>query len=119
MQQTSGVAQRLSPMGQKSCASTCQMIRGASTEAEVITAVRRYLSELDPVEVKAIPGDLLSLHIHHARDIAAAALELAKHEASISQDAPEAALVKDVATVFSTAAMRLALIALEPGREPA
>jgi hypothetical protein len=106
-------------MATKSCATVCQVIRAASTEAEVITAVRSYLSELDPAEVKAIPGDLISLHIHHARDIAAAALELARHEATISQDAPEAALVKDVATVFSTAAMRLALITLEPGREPA
>ena len=106
-------------MGAKSCESTCQVIRAASTEAEVVTAVRLYLSELDPAQMKGIPGDLLSLHIHQARDIAAAALELARHEATISQDAPEAAILKDVATVFSTAAMRLALIVLEPGRKPA
>jgi hypothetical protein len=106
-------------MGANSCASACQVIRAASTEAEVITAVRGYLSGLDHAQLKAIPSDLLSLHVHQARDIASAAIELARHEATISQDAPEAALVKDVAMVFSTAAMRLALITLEPGRQPA
>src|SRR5438045_7626617 len=73
-------------MGANSCTSACQVIRAASTEAEVIGAVRGYLSGLDSAQLKAIPSDLLSLHIHHARDIASAAIELARHEATISQE---------------------------------
>ncbi len=96
-------------------ASTCQVIRAASTEGEVIAAVRDYLGTLDHGQLAAIPASLLSLQINHARDIAAAAVELARHEATMAPQAPEAALVKDVATVLSTAAMRLAIISMQPG----
>jgi hypothetical protein len=96
-------------------ASTCHLIRAASTEGEVIAAVRDYLGALDKAQLAAIPAGLLSLQINHARDIAAAAVELARHEATMEQHGPEAALVKDVATVLSTAAMRLAIISMQPG----
>ena len=94
--------------------STCQAIRAASTEEEVIGAVRDYFGSLDHGDLAAIPANLLSLQINHARDIAAAAVEVARHEATIAHDAPEAALIKEVAMVLSTAAMRLAIIAMQP-----
>ena len=96
------------------CHSTYQVIRGASTEREVVGAVRDYLGSLDHAQIAAIPANLLSLQINHARDIAAAAVEVARHEATMAPQAPEADLVKDVAMVLSTAAMRLAIIAMQP-----
>ena len=65
-------------------------------------------------KLAAIPASLLTLQINHARDVAAAAVELARHEATMALDAPEAALVKDIATVLSTAAMRLAIVSMQP-----
>lgn len=81
-------------------------------------AVRDYLQSLEPGAVAAIPVALLTLQVNSARDIAAAAVELARHEATMSAEEPSAALVKDVATVLSTAAMRLAMISLQPGEAP-
>ncbi|HUQ28530.1 MAG TPA: hypothetical protein VM051_08055 [Usitatibacter sp.] len=73
-------------------------------------AVRAYLESLEPGALAAIPVSLLTLQINHARDIAAAAVELARHEAMMPVDEPSAVLVKDIATVLSTAAMRLAMV---------
>jgi hypothetical protein len=91
------------------------MIRSAATENEVMAAVRNYLECFEPATLAAIPVSLLTLQVNSARDIAAAAVELARHEATMGHEAPEAALVRDVATVLSTAAMRLAVISLQPG----
>jgi hypothetical protein len=92
--------------------STCVAIRAASTEAEVMSAVRDYLSSLSPDKVAILPPTLVTLGIDYAKDIAQAALELARHEALAVADAPQAAFLNDAATVLSTAAMRLAVLSV-------
>jgi hypothetical protein len=92
--------------------STCVAIRAASTETEVMSAVRGYLSSLSPDKTAILPPTLVTLGINHAQDIAQAALELAGREALAVADAPEAAFLKDAATVLSTAAMRLAVLSI-------
>jgi hypothetical protein len=85
-------------------------IRNSATEAEVILAVRNYLGSLDTREIALLPPIIISVGLDHARDIAQAALELARREAGALSDAPEAKVLKEAATVFSTAAMRLAVL---------
>jgi hypothetical protein len=100
------------------CAQTCQAIGAATTEGEVVAAVRRYLGSLEHHKLAALPATLLSLQVNHAADIAAAAVDLARHETNLLQHGPEASLLKDVSTVLSTAAMRLAIISMEPSASP-
>ena len=73
--------------------------------------MRDYLSSLSVANTAFVPGTVLALGINHAKEIAQAALEVARHEAQAAADAPEAALLKDVGTVLSTAAMRLVVLA--------
>lgn len=101
------------------CDTACSTIRTAATELEVIEAVRCYLGGVDSTTLARIPGSLITLQMSHAHDIAAAAVEVARHEAMMPSDAPEADLVKEVATVLSTAAMRLAMLTLRTGAERA
>ena len=97
------------------CSAVCRQIQAASSEGEIIEAVRGYLSSIDGSSISALPVSLLSLQASQARDIAAAAVELARREATIAHDAPEAALLRDVTKVLSTAAMRIALVGMQPG----
>ena len=69
---------------------TCIAIQTASTEAEVILAVRNYLSSLDADKIALIPPTLLTVGISHAQEIAQAALELARREATAVLDLPSA-----------------------------
>ncbi|HXF77642.1 MAG TPA: hypothetical protein VN598_02175 [Usitatibacter sp.] len=91
--------------------STCVALRAASTEAQVVTILREYLSSLGTETVAYVPATVLSLGINHAKEIAQAAVEVGIREAQAAVDAPEAALLKDVGTVLSTAAMRLVVLA--------
>ena len=99
-------------------AETCRAISTATTDGEVVAAVRRYLGSLDHHKI-ALPAQLLSLQVNHAVDIAAASVELARLEATLLLQGPEATVLKNVATVLSTAAMRLAIISLEPSSSSA
>ena len=58
-------------------------------------------------------GEACQVQINHAKDIASAAVELARHEATMPVDEPNAALVKNVATVLS---MRKGCIVSLPGQ---
>jgi hypothetical protein len=87
---------------------TCLAIQAASTEAEVITALRKYLSALDSGKAGLLPATLLAVGVNHAQEIAQAAVELASRE--MTSDGPTAVLLRDAATVLSTAAMRLAVL---------
>jgi hypothetical protein len=92
------------------CSAVCREIQAAGSQVEVMEIVSGYLSSLDDGALASIPVSLASLQASQAREIAAAAVDLARHEMTMAQDAPEAAVVKNVATVLSTAAMRLALL---------
>ena len=92
------------------CSAACRRIQAAATQGEVLEIVSGYLSSLDAKAVASIPVSLANLQASQTREIAAAAVDLARHEMSMAQDAPEAAMVKGVAQVLSTAAMRLALL---------
>ena len=93
---------------------TCRAIREAETEGEVIRALQEYLESLHPMAVAAIPANLLSLSLSQAKDIMGAAVILARHEAKIIEQTPEAAIVKDVSNVLTTAATRLAVLQIKP-----
>jgi len=95
----------------KDAPSACAAIGAASTESEVISIVRTYLASQSAEKAVMIPGDVVALGINHAREIAQAALEVARREALIAADAPEASFLKDVGAVLSTAAMRLIVLA--------
>ena len=99
------------------CSAACMKIQSASNQDEIIEAVRGYLSAIDRSSLSRLPVSIVSLQASQARDIAAAVAELASREAAIAQDAPEAALIRDVSKVLSTAAMRIALIAMRPGAD--
>lgn len=98
----------------KDVTSTCVAIRNARTHAEVISTVRAYLSSLNAAASALLPPTLLALGVDHAQEIAQAALELANREAATAADAPEASILKEAATVLSTAAMRLAVLSFGP-----
>ena len=90
---------------------TCIAIRAASTEAEVIAQVRKYLSSLDAAKMALMPPTLLAVGVDHAKEIAQGALELASREVT-EADASTGEFLRDAATVLSTAAMRLAMLAV-------
>lgn len=95
----------------KNSRSTCQAIQSASTENEVLSFVRDYLSSLSPAEVALLPAGLAVLGVGRAEEVVETALQLVHHEMLVVLDAPEAELIKDAVMVFSTAATRLATIA--------
>jgi len=95
---------------------TCRIIREAQSEGEVVRALTEYLESLHPMAVAAIPANLLSLHLTHAKDIMGAAVILARHETKMIQETPEAAIVKDVSSVLTAAATRLAVLQIKPKR---
>lgn len=91
----------------------CTAIQAASTEEQVISIVRGYLSSLSAEEVAFLPSGLTALGITHAEEVVQSALQLVHHEMLSVFKAPEAALLKDAAMVFSTAATRLASLAAQ------
>ena len=104
----------------KDSSSTCQAIQAASTEAQVISIVREYFAALSPEKAAFVPTAVLKVGMNYAQDVAQAALEIANREAHAEPDAPEAALLRDVGVVLSTAAMRLVVLAcgVEAEAEP-
>lgn len=95
----------------KSSDSACRAIRAASTEAEVMTAVRHYLSSLAPSRISLIPAEIVALGFSHAEEVIQAALQLVHREILEMRDGPEAVGLNEIALVFSTAAQRLAALA--------
>ena len=95
----------------KDSRSTCRAIQTASTEQQVISVVREYLSSLSPAEVALMPAGLSALATSRAEEVVQSALQLVHHEMLVALDAPEAELIKDAVLVFSTAATRLATLA--------
>ncbi|MGZ5088118.1 MAG: hypothetical protein ACXWGU_13530 [Usitatibacter sp.] len=90
--------------------SACSAIQAASTEGQVVAALRSYLSALDGKKTALLPSSLLTVGMDHAREIAQAAVELAARELIEISDEATAGFLRDAATVFSTAAMRLAVL---------
>jgi hypothetical protein len=99
----------------KDTQSTCRAIQAASTEAQVIAVVREYPCSLSPSELAVLPASLTGLGVSHVEEVVQSALQLVHREMLSALDAPEAALLKDAALVFSTAAQRLAALAKHPG----
>ena len=58
-----------------------------------------------------LPAGLAALATNHAEEVVQSALQLVHHEMLAALDEPEAAVLKDAALVFSTAATRLATLA--------
>ena len=89
----------------------CRAIGAASTETEVLAAVRDYLSSLEASEVAVLPAQLMALVLSGAEEVVQSALQLVHTEMLAAHDRPEAALLNQVTLVFSTAAKRLAALA--------
>ena len=91
--------------------SACRAIRAATTETQVVNAVKEYLASLGPTELAFIPVELLAIGISEAEEIVQSALQLVNRELLGSHDAPAAGVLKDASLVLSTAAQRLAALA--------
>ena len=92
------------------CNSTCAAIMAAGSEGEVVTLVRKYLASLSAERAALVPSTVIAFGINHTRDLAQAAMDVATREAEALADGPEAAFLKEVGTVLSTAAMKLVVL---------
>lgn len=86
-------------------------IKSASTESEVIAAVRGYLSSLAPLEIALLPAPLMALMLSEAEEIVQSALQLVHSALLAARDPSEAELLGDANLVFAAAAKRLAALA--------
>lgn len=91
--------------------SACRAIRAATTETQVVSAVREYLGSLGATELAVIPVELLAIGISEAEEIVQSALQLVNRELLEVHDAPASGVLKDASLVLSTAAQRLAALA--------
>ena len=89
----------------------CRAIGAASSETQVIAAVRRYLSSLEASEVAQLPAEIVNFSLSPAEEAVQSALYLVHTQMLRLGDTPEAAMLNDVTLVFSTAARRLAVLA--------
>lgn len=90
--------------------STCAAIMAADSESQVVSIVRDYLTSFSAEKAALVPGSLAAFGINYAKEIAQAAVEVARREAQAIADGPEATFLKDVGTVLSTAAMKLVVL---------
>ena len=86
----------------------CRAIRAARNESQVVAAVRDYLDSLEAADAALLPGELLALGLVPAEELIQTALH-ALHE--VSRSDAKGGVVKETASVFSTAARRLAALA--------
>jgi hypothetical protein len=85
-----------------------ERIEEAGTEPEVVAVTRDYLARLSQDEYAELPLELRPRKIVDANDIAAYALDLARHEAA---DPDEMNLVQRLAQLLSLASVRVSEIA--------
>ena len=88
-----------------------ERIEEAGTEPEVVAVTRDYLARLSQDEYAELPMELRPRKIVDANDIAAYALDLARHEAD---DPDEMNLVQRLAQLLSRASVRVSEIAGAP-----
>ena len=91
--------------------STCAAIMAADSETQVVSIVRGYLQSFSAERAALVPGSLIAFGINHAKEIAQAAVDVARREAQAIAGGPEATFLKEVGTVLSTAAMKLVVLA--------
>ena len=84
-----------------------ERIEEAGTEPEVVAVTRDYLARLSQDEYAELPLQLRPRKIVDANDIAAYALDLARHEAD---DPDEMNLVQRLAQLMSSATVRVSEI---------
>ena len=94
---------------------TCRAIQKAETPSAVFGLVCEYLSSLGSETAAILPASVMAL-CAGTHEIAASALAIAQREAAVAPDSTEAKMLKDVGTVLSTAAMRLAMLSAEESR---
>jgi len=90
-----------------------ERIEEAGTEPEVVAVARDYLARLSQDEYAELPLALRPRKIVDANDIAAYALDLARHEAD---DPDEMNLVQRLAQLMSLATVRASELAASGGR---
>jgi len=90
-----------------------ERIEDAGTEPEVVAVARDYLARLSQDEYAELPIALRPRKIVDANDIAAYALDLARHEA---EDPDEMNLVQRLAQLMSLATVRASELAASGGR---
>ena len=89
-----------------------ERIEEAGTEPEVVAVTRDYLARLSQDEYAELPLELRPRKIVDANDIAAYALDLARHEAD---DPDEMNLVQRLAQVMSQASVRVSELTSSSG----
>ena len=90
---------------------TCLAIQTASSEEQVISAVRTYLSSLSTAEAASMPAGLIAIGKSHVENIVQSALQLVHEEMLSALDTPESDLLRDAVLVLATATTRLASLA--------
>jgi hypothetical protein len=90
-----------------------ERIEDAGTEPEVVAVARDYLARLTQDEYAELPLALRPRKIVDANDIAAYALDLARHEA---EDPDEMNLVQRLAQLMSHATVRVSELAASLAR---
>ena len=84
-------------------------IRAATTESEVVRAVREYLDSLDMSDVERLPAEILIMGLSPAEELIQLALQTL--HAQIKQDNSKGGILREAALVLTTAARRLSMLA--------
>jgi hypothetical protein len=92
----------------------CQAIRRASTEGQVMAAIREYLSSLTAAQLALLPAEVLEIGLSQAEDLVHSALQLVHGQVASKRNGEKIGLLEEVAEVLSTAAQRLAELATDP-----
>lgn len=89
----------------------CRRIRAASTESQVIAAVRDYVVALGPAELAALPMQLLPASLLQGEEVIHSALQLIEDAVTrVAGVAAGSEVTDDMRLVLTTAARRLAAL---------
>ena len=89
----------------------CRKIRAATTESQVVAAVRDYLASLGPPEALGIPLQVLSSCLVQTEESIHSAIQLFEDAiGAMREGGPDSNAAEGTRVVLSTAARRLAAI---------
>ena len=95
----------------KKSEAACKKIRAASTESQVIAAVREYVGSLGAPEVAGLPVNVLSSCLVQTEEAVHSALQLVEDAlGSVGVGKPDPGAADEMRLVLTTAARRLAAI---------
>ncbi len=86
------------------------LLESCNSEVELVRVLREFLATIPPKDLACIPAGAGVASFETAIDVAGIAVSLAREELLFVGDDQAKALLNNVTTVFSAAAMRLAEI---------